>query len=521
MEPTVINPQPNSTPPTPPTPKGPSWWQPDAPVANATPTPPVIPDGAQPIIPGGAPIPVIPAAESLFPTPAAVTGIPNSSENSAPYTAGTPGAPVTPITPTGMSIMSPPKNRKKKLFLIGGLLTLAILLAGGYVFGYYIPNRPENVWKTSIKRSGEAFNKLITSATEPSKLDSFKKSDITMNIDATYAGGSYKGSFDVKFDAAKSNGELTFASKNEDTSSQSLNAKFMSELAANSQYPNIYFQISGLRSLGLDSFMPALAEYDGTWISVDAAYLQSLGNVPTAEETDAKELASEDIAELARTAAAVTAEYVFNPDPQKAVFEQRSFVGKEKINSINTYHYQVGIDQNNARAYCRAMIERITATDAYKKLPWVNETTIERDTEQAIKECQDISFEGIDKQVFDLWVDTKYKLIYKIRAADVDTPDVYTEIGQVYRGGDDVSLFVAYHDESNQTDGKFTLDINMATNTTKGTFVLTGKQGDDEPYIVTINVGAQPYDGDVQVQPPANTVPLRDVLQKLGLPAQF
>ncbi|HSX43781.1 MAG TPA: hypothetical protein VLE69_00570, partial [Candidatus Saccharimonadales bacterium] len=275
---------------------------------------------------------------------------------------------VPPLTPLVGAVA--PKSRKKK-FLIIGLVVLFLVLVAGFIFGYYLPNKPDNAYKTGLNRTGYALDKLIKSTTEKSNLESLKKSDITLGIDAKYNNASYTGTFNAKFDTSKANAGINFASTDPDKHNQNFSAKLIGELPSGSQYPNVYVQFNGLKDLDVDSYAPGASNYDGKWIAIMADYLKSLGNVPTADQTSKKQLNSDDIAELAQATVGVTRDYVFTTDPSRAIFEKKSFVGKEKIDGVSTFHYQVTLNKDHVTAFCKAAIDKIYSTNAYKKIPWV------------------------------------------------------------------------------------------------------------------------------------------------------
>ncbi len=410
----------------------------------------------------------------------------------------------------------PGKLKRKKLLLAGGAIAFILMLSSAVVFGYYLPNQPNNVYKTGVNRSAKALDKLVNATTEKSKLEVFKKSDITLSVDAKYKDTSYTGSFNAKFDGSKADGGINFVSKQTSKPDQIFSAKFLGELPTGSQYPNVYVQLNGLKALGADNYLPGLAAYDGKWIAILSDYLKSLGTVPTAEETNKKQLTSNDIAELARAATGVTVDYVFSTEPDKAVFEKKSYVGKEKVDNTNAYHYRVGLNKDHVKAYCKAMVEKIYSTNAYKKLPWVDEQNVAKDKEAASKDC-DSSYNDIKADTtYELWVDAKYKLIYKIRIPDATDKETYTDIGQVYKGGDNVSLFAAYHNGTDKSDGKFTLDTNLKTSTTKGTLTFSG--GDlDNKYDIKVTLDAKPYNGEINTNKPAGAIPVQEVLKQLGI----
>lgn len=419
----------------------------------------------------------------------------------------------------------PKKSRKKKILLICGAVVLLMGAGAGAVFGFYLPNKPDNVWKTGLNRSGEALGSVVNSATEKSKLESFKKSQVNASVALSHSDAKYSGTFAAKFDDTKSDGSFDVSITEKDLPAKQLGVKYLSELKSGSLYPSLYFQITGLKAFGgeeLEAFVPGISEYDGKWIGIDADYLKSLG-MPV-EETKPEEqnkdqsISADDVSELARTMTNTVNEYVLTANPDKALFEQRKFVGKETVDGVKAYHYQVGINKQHAKDLCRATIERIAATNIIKKVPtYTDENTSKAMQEDQIKSCQESAEKDIKQDyTFDMWIDAKYKLIYKIRATSPDDAEMYTEIGQIYKGGDELSLFLATHDGKAQSESRATLETNMKTNQTKANLAFKSTNAEN-PFDLTMTLEAKPYAEEIKIEKPAGTVPVQDVLQELGI----
>lgn len=473
--------------------------------------PPAAPDhDASVVTPPSDPATTIPASPTPVttePSPAAplVSQFPQAN-SSAP----------SPLTPPPTSYNS--KKPNKKLFAIAGGGLLAMLLLGGFVFGYYIPNKPQNVYKTGLNRSGQAVNKIVTKATEKQTLDAVKKSEMTVDVTATLKDASYSGNLSTKFDTTKADGNLKVTAKHTGDPDKVFTTKFLGELKAGSKYPSIYLQFAGVKAFGFDSTLPGIANYENKWISIDETYLKSLGlTEKDVSDSQKKQITAEDIAEEARALASVTTDYVLTANPQKAVFEQKKFVGKEKVDGRSAYHYLMGINKTHAGDYCKAVVDKVTETQIYKKLASSDSQSLETAKKEAVTGCQDSVKNDIkDTDTFDLWIDAGNKLIYKIRVTDKDNNKSYLDIGQNYKGGDDISLFVNAHDEAGQSDTKATLSTNIKTHVTTGSLKLDGSKSDDA-YKVEVTLSAKPYNGDIKVDKPADAVPIQDILQKLGL----
>lgn len=496
-------------------PQSPDGVPPNQPEPSAPPAPPVTaspPMAAQQISPSPAP-PAQPAQ------PAQPVAAPPSQPAPLPPTTD-PQTIIQNDALAGFPPMAQPKRSNKKRIILAAVAALLIIAATAtYVLAFYIPNRPENVWQTSVERTGEAAKKLTAAATDKSKIDSYKKSDIKVKVDAEYADYKYNGELKLIFDTKKYNGELNFTSDGPNSDSEEIKTKFIAEVPDNSQFPNAYLQVTGLKSLVGAGILPAeFGTYDGKWIALESAYLESLGTTRLTEEIKSSDdISSEDIAQLSAAVTEVTAERVFSNDPNKAVFENRGFVKRDTVDGKKTYQYKVGLNKDHAREYCKAMVDRVMSTKAYKNIAKFEDDQLSKEKESARNECQDMKLDGFkDDQTYDVWVDAKYKLIYKVRIPDADQSGTYTDIGQNYTGGDEVSLFVKYHSREGKTDASFSLTFNTANSNTTGKYTYESRAR-EKTTKATIILEAKPYKGEIDVTVPAGAVSIQEVLKKIGL----
>ncbi|HYF96413.1 MAG TPA: hypothetical protein VD947_00040 [Patescibacteria group bacterium] len=407
-------------------------------------------------------------------------------------------------------------SKKKKLALVLAPL-LAVIIAAAGIFGFYIPNRPDNVWNTGLDRSGEAIDKLVVDVTEKDQIEQLKKSEMTATIDVRYQDVSFSGSSTAKFEPSKLDGSLSFSSKEGDKAEQALKLRLLGQLAEGAVYPNIYVQLSGLKSLGAEYVDAEMVEYDGKWIEISEEYMKSFGFIPQENETKDDYITADDVSQIARAISGTTREYVLSSDKDKAVLEQRSFEGKEKIDGVTTYHYKAGINKAHAKDYCKALAERLISTDAYKKLPGVDKSKINEEKDGAKKECDESVDRDIkDNETFDVWVDSKYKLISKIRVYESDDKQSYMDIGQTYKGGDKLSLYTAFYDTKDKLEVKFVLDTDVKTKQTKGTITATWGENDSAGE-VKVTFEAKPYTEELNVEKPEGTIPIKDILAKFGI----
>lgn len=449
---------------------------------------------------------VEPAQSTVQPAAAAPQPTLNTSQ---PQVTGMPPTPMQPTSPQPFSPTPGTSGKKKKITIIALIAAVIIALLGaGYVSGYYIPNQPDNVYKSGFERTGKAVDNLVSEGLEDKKLETYKNSEVSGTVEVKAAGAEYSGSFNSKYDSKKTDSTATY--KNPD---QDVNLQVLSSLPDGKVYPDIYFKLSGITGLGLDEFLPQLKNYDDKWISVSSDYLASVIPADIDDEASGQDFTEKDAAELARIVTDKTREYVFTSDTNKAVVEQRSFVGTEELDGdITANHYTVAIHKDNTKKYCKALVESVMSSDSYKKIPGVKADSIDEDKKDAIKDCD----ESVDKDIkdtdtFDLWVDKKTKLIHKIRVTDENDKGTYLEIGQTYKKGSNVPLFVNVHSDKDKYDAKLTLDVDTEKSITKGS--LTFDYNDNEKYTVKAGFEFKPHNGEIKVEKPAGAVSIEDVMK--------
>ncbi len=71
-------------------------------------------------------------------------------------------------------------------------------------------------------------------------------------------------------------------------------------------------------------------------------------------------------------------------------------------------------------------------------------------------------------------------------------------------------LFTSYHDEKDKIDSTLSVDLNVKSYTSKAKFVFT--QAGQDYYNIKLTFQAKPYDGEVNVERPADAINIQDVL---------
>lgn len=468
-----------------------------------------------------------PAVVSDVVSPAAPTAF-SSSANSPEELAASPQPadatpPTTPNNP--MSAAGPagpaPKSNKRwlKLGLVG--LGLTLLIGSAVVFGWYLPNQPENVWRTGLDRTGETLDNLIIEATEEEKLEKLTNTELTGNIEVEGEDFKINGNLQARFDPedsdTKINVKYNYEGVEDAPDEGELDLNVLTKIAESNTFPDVYFKLSGFNELGFGRFLPGLEEVENRWLELPASYIESIISAEELAESQEQRITHQDVSEVARTVSGVTREYVFSSDEDKAVLVMDEFIGTEETEEgVKANRYKVHLHKDNAKKYCRALTEAIIDTDVYARFVKDSEAR-EKDKENARESCDsDLDYDDFEKDTrFEMWIDRKYKLVHKVRLANKDDAGDYVDIGQKYTGGDMFSLFVAAHSDKDKFDTRFTVDVDTEQTITKGTFTHDSRD-ENSPLKVNAQLEFKPAEGDVNVERPEGTIRLEELLESLG-----
>lgn len=503
-----------AAPPTEPAATAPAAPAPAAPVPSAYDDHPLLGNTDVPKLQPFSPKPQVTAPPASAPVPAqsdtpiAAAFSPQSGD------AGNPPAPQ-PLTAFASDGFGGPViiGQKKSRKFIFGIIALFVVLIGGiggYVFGYYLPNMPENVFKTGLDRTGMASEKLSEAATEKSKLDTIKSMEVTGSINVKGPDGTHKGTFSSRSDDRQSDSELSYTPVG---TPEAVKLEVLTDLAEGQTYPDSYLRLTGLTALGLDELFPPLAAYENRWIHASPSTLESMYSVSGSEQD---EITDQDIAELADIAVKTSREYIFTTDPAKNVLVQKEFVGKEQVEGETAYRYKVGIHKQHLNDLCKAAAERFISSRAFQKLSGLKEDDLEDSKKQTIEDCKEASKGIKDSDTFDMWINQGNKLISKIRLADSEDKNTYVELGQKYVSGNKIPMYVRFYSDRDNYDVKVTVDVNIDAATfkatTEGEFEI-----DEEKWSLGMELESKPYKGDVSITKPSDTVPIEEFLSALGL----
>lgn len=512
-----------------PAPSTPSFSSPDpvpqpAPVSTA-PSQPASGFGQAPVVPEATP-PIAPPQNSLPPLVPSDRGpIPPATNTyfPGPQTGGpTVGGPVFggasgPVGPAFGGASAPGGKPKKKALLFGGIATAVVVLGAlTYVFAFYLPNTPSNVYSSSLKNSGMALDALITYSKQQEHA-TYTSESFTGAVHAKSASASYDVSLSGALDK-NANGKMQI---NTDMMGVKFAANLLSMKAAGNTSPDIYVQMTGIKptldSLGLNKY-----DYlDGQWIVIDHTLVDTYVSAMNSNPSQAKSASAPTYAQVNDAVSKVqfvNKEYLFSSDPQKAVLTNQKFVGTEKSGSRTLNHYKVGYNKDHLSAYVSAVG---LALDQSQLNSWYKGISGNKNLSESLKfsDLQNNVKKANGNYTFDLWADKQTKLVSKVSFTNPsDKSTVYT-IGQNYTGGTTfpLTLGVTGKDSSGNAEAgnvNFTLD----TKTNKANMTFTGNiSSTDGMTNISGNASFAPSNAAVQVTAPKSAKSITDILLSLGL----
>jgi hypothetical protein len=415
----------------------------------------------------------------------------------------------------------------KKLVLIAAVPLLLLGGSAAAYFGYYVPNKPANVWASALTNTGKGYDKITTYATA-------KKDVKSMNADGSFklsgsvaSDGTFKGVSDGK------NGELSG-----NISAAGLKVNYdVRAIDSPGNSPDVYFKVDGIQGLGNlvggyasllgadeASLTKTLNGVNGQWYFVDHTLFDQLTSSTNANA----QITSADVSAALKAVGDSSKQYLFTNNPDNMAIVVKQYVGKEKQDGRSVYHYKVGVNKANLSAYNKSLCDNLIKSKLFKLF----ETGSNGD-QDLTKQCYDTT--GIDKindnQTADAWVDLHTKLIHKIRLSDSKNKNNYVDIAQDYQGGDEFPFSIGFQtldsvdsgihtnststSKANKSSGQINMKLNMKTNTfsTEAKFASSGETSDNAIFKLTV----APTNNQVKVEKPASSKTIIELLNDLGL----
>lgn len=462
------------------------------------------------------PNPEIPASPSPEPTVVSPGGMQSTTPPTVigPATSSgpLPGTEVYTSTPPELisANSQPPKKTpfyKKPLLLAP--LALLVVLGGGAAayFGYYMPNQPDNVWKTALTRTGKGYDKLTQYAVTQFKSENGLKLDGKFQTSGFFsADGTFSG------DSDKDNGEFTGTLS---TSGIKVNTDVRLLKSATST-PDVYFKIDGIQGLGdlVSSFAgpqykDAINNLNGKWYFIDHTLFDEISG----GNGNNLQVSSADVNSVLKAIGDASKQNVFTDDPNKMAFTVKKDVGKEKQDGRSVYHYVVGINKENLKNYVNALCTNLKQSNLKKYFNGDAQATANAlGCDTASK-----SIDNFDtNRTADAWVDLHTKLIHKVRITDTKNKDNYFELVQDYQGGDKFPFAMNFHSKESGLTSDSSINLTLDTKANTLNFKAQTKDSGSDNLTASAELTLSPHSGKVNVQKPEGARSIIELLNDLG-----
>ncbi len=481
----------------------------DSQTPSSAPVPPTPPTPFMP------PAPEVPAPS---PTPSPAPGMPTGPMvSSMPFQASGFAQPV--VSTHSVVTGSRPRMMKKPMMVAGIAVVAALLIGGGFVFGFYLPNTPENVYSAGIENTGKAFDALVSYSKSQQNAD-YKSAD----FDGTMKVASPSASFDFNLNGSTdTNGNAT-AGINLDVMSNKATANFRSIHAAGNTNPDMYFQLSGIKNYLDSNGLNSLDNLDGQWILVDHtlidSYTSQLKDVTPGGVNPATVPSYAQIQDAETKVQTVNRQYLFSTNASTAVPANEKYLGQTHESGRTLNHYKVGYNKDHLNTYIQSVAN---ALDASQLNDWSKKANGGKSLSDAMQFSQlesDIKSSKGD-YTFDLWVDTGTRLVSKVTFTDTNPADnggTFT-VGQGYTGGDEYpfTLSASTKDASGNPQ-QFTVGTTVNTKTNKVSMTVDGATQDATgKTTISFSLNATPSKQTISVTAPAGAKSVTQILNELGL----
>jgi hypothetical protein len=466
-----------------------------APEASPAPAAGQVPDLTSPAKPAD-PVPAVDPAESA-PTD-------ESPELSVP--AG-PAEPVVNGVPAAPS--RPHRSRRWLVPLV--VFVVLVLLAGGYVFGFYLPNMPANVYKQALNNTAAGYDSLVHYS-QSQAAQSYKGYKLDGSFKISGGGDAGDGTLSGQSDGKNGTGKLDF-----DLMGQKFTANVRVITASGQTNPDVYLQLTGIKG-ALDAYgLNALDSLDGQWLTIDHTLFDSVaGNAAGGNAAKLTVPTAKQAQDMLAKVGTVNRDYLFTTRSDTAVLTNKKYLGKSTQDGRQAYGYEVGYNKAHLKAYVSSLGK---ALDSSQLNTWAKQVYDGKslsdvlDLTQMQKDVDNLK----GSETFRLYVDAKTKLVSRLEFTDRSDNSTFF-ITQNYTGGSvyPFSVGISGSPESNGTL-RFQLDTKTNTYTFDLSMTPGTKATGGESVTATAHLSVKPTNDNVKVTAPAGAKSITNVLNELGL----
>jgi len=457
------------------------------------------------------------------PAPLSESNSAQSSDAGSTQPSESPAAVATSSIPSASAPASKesPKKPHRLLVPILALSGLLVLVGAFLVYRQYTSS-PNYVWSHAFTNTAKGYDKATASLKDMTTKD-YESASVSGDFSVKTGGAIISGT--MSGDVGKKSGEgsidLTYESSlggNEMKLKAGLDAKVID---SGGDYPDVYFRardldkISGLlQGFGINDAQASqlVAPFDNQWVVLTGDELKqyvdqsaaAVGSMWTidAEDTESQ-LDAKSLITFVNSLSESVDGYLLSSNPDKAVVQQKEFVGKEKSGDNLLYHYKASINKTNLKAFTQAARKTFADSDLAKQmgvtadqLPTIDEINKELDTID-------------DSYTFDVWIDKGKGLINKMSFTDPSDKSARFEVGLPVVDGDEIPLSFGYIDTSKNINVKATVALN-----TKSQSFKVSLQGGDSESSVNVSIKITPETKQPKITAPEGAKGFESAVQE-------
>lgn len=408
------------------------------------------------------------------------------------------GIPKKPI----LSKFKPAKTPPKKWLYVGLSVLLVLVGVAGFYFGYY--NNPSVIYSQSLSNTGKGYDKLMEYVEKESSKD-YKGYEFS---------GSYKYSLGMGISAegelkskAYDNNSITTLSLEYDKVNIKGEAR---TIKTDGKTPDVYVKASGLSEIGSLLGTPevdnVISKVNDQWVFIDHQLFEALSQQASGGAEEPETPGKAEVLDALKAFGEVNKDYVYTTKKDKAVLRVVEKKGGEEVDGHNTYRYEVGFNKENVKKYIDAQKKAMAQS---KMGDWLKKNNYQDDVNKAFDDMKESANEIKEKDTFDIWMDTKTRLVYKVRVSE--EAKSYTDIGLDYKGGDDYPFFIA--GKADSFKAVFTATLNAKTNSIDFDISASDASGAGS---FSFESSYQPNNDQVKVEKPTNAKSFDQLMQELG-----
>jgi hypothetical protein len=420
---------------------------------------------------------------------------------------------------------TPPVLQKRKRFtkrlVIPIVSAFILLLGGGGAYAYFgVYMSPSFVWNQSLSNMNLGTTMLVNYLNQSQAVHN---SGVNLNghFNLSLPGKNITGNLDASY----GDNQDSTVSANIDLGVANLNLEERGITTPGNNTPDIYFKLSGLKTLNNNilggTLSPKITAFDGKWIEIDHNFISDIENsIQQSGSANNLTLTKSDVISFLRALNLTNQQYLFTTNKQTAVFRVVKNYNRQKVDGIDTYSYKLGINDAHFASYIGALCNNLNRSGLGKYLK--TGLSASAAITNACKTLENNASHISASDYLTAWVNLSTRTLYKLRIpiykSGYNPLTNYIDIGFNYNGGNNYDFFI--NPVGNDKTGSAAAYINATLNSRTNQVNLTARANfkGNQPnsnYSFNGNLSFAPITQTLKVTPPTGAIPLTSILNGL------